>query len=98
MKRYITNAQKREYARNYYYAHREKILNYTKARYKCKGSGKCIVCGKDLSNMPSRMYRYCNECINDKEKVSRQARWYRKNSKKANELKRKARVKKEKNK
>lgn len=90
MKYRMTKAQKRAYARKYYLEHREKMLNYTKARYKHKRDGKCIVCGKDLSDMPSRMYRYCNKCINDKEKVSRQARWYRK--------KHKVKIKKEKNK
>ena len=96
MKHYKTKAEKRAYARNYYYEHREKLLNYVKSRYQCKGSGKCIVCGKDLSDMPTRMYRYCNECINDKEKVSRQARWWRNNTERANALKRKAAAKRRK--
>jgi len=96
MKRYKTKAEKRAYARNYYYEHREKLLNYVKSRYQCKGSGKCIVCGKDLSDMPTRAFRYCNDCINDKEKVSRQARWWRNNTERANALKRKASAKRRK--
>lgn len=91
-----TKEEKRAYARNYYYEHREKLLNYVKSRYKCKRSGKCIVCGKDLSDMPTRAFIYCNECINDKEKVSRQARWWRNNTERANALKRKAAAKRRK--
>lgn len=93
MKRYKTSKKVREASLRYYYKHRTEILS----KYKTVWSGKCIICGKDLSDMPSRLYRYCNECINDKGKVSRQARWYRANSEKANAAKRKARIK-EKNK
>ena len=82
MKRYKSDAKKRAYARNYYYNHREKLLNYVKSRYIKKGDGKCKCCGKDLSNMPNGLYKYCNECINDNSKVSRQARWYRRNNSK----------------
>lgn len=94
MKHYKTSKKVREAALRYYYEHREEILSKRQTVW----DGKCIICGKDLSDMPSRLYRYCNNCINDKKKVSRQARWYRANSKKANAAKRKARIKKEKNK
>lgn len=76
MKHYKTSKKTREAALKYYYEHRKEIL----AKYKSIGNGKCKICGKKLENMPTRMFRYCDECINNKEKVSRQTRWYRQHS------------------
>ena len=73
MKRYKTSKKAREAALRYYYENRTKIL----AKYKPVGDGKCKICGKSLENMPTRMFRYCDECMADKNKTSRQARWYR---------------------
>lgn len=91
MKHYKSPKKIREAAIRYYYEHREEIL----AKYKTKSDGKCKICGKKLVNMPTRMYRFCNECMADKNKVSRQVRWYRRNSSRL-KLKRKSqrRVKK----
>ena len=89
MKLYKTDAKKREKARKYYYEHREKLLNYSKSRYKRKGTGKCKSCGKDLSDMPNWHFTYCNKCIKDETKVSRQARWYRRHSERIREERRK---------
>ena len=73
MKRYKTSKKAREAALRYYYENRTKIL----AKYKPVGDGKCKICGKKLENMPNRMYRFCDECINTSTKISRQAKWYR---------------------
>jgi len=94
MKRYKTNSRNRKQALNYYYEHRERILAYVKSKYKHKGTGKCKICGKDLSDLPNRSYRYCETCINDKN-VSRQAIWYRRHK---DELKLKRKQEKTKNK
>lgn len=73
MKHYKTPKKTREAAIRYYYEHREEIL----AKYNAKSNGKCKICGKVLVNMPNRMYRYCDECLKDRSKVSRQTIWYR---------------------
>lgn len=73
---------KKEYAKAYYQANRETILKRAKMRYKRIGSEKCKGCGADIKELQQANnghFKYCNNCMADKEKVSRQARWYRKN-------------------
>jgi Zn finger protein HypA/HybF involved in hydrogenase expression len=73
---------KKEYAKAYYQAHRETILKRAKMLYKPRHSGKCKGCGEDIKELQEANnghFMYCNKCMADKEKVSRQARWYRKN-------------------
>lgn len=74
----MTSRQK--YAKKYYKAHKEEFRKRARLRYQPKGNGKCKICGKDITNLENRHFRYCDECT--KSKVSRQARWYRKNRKK----------------
>lgn len=65
--------------RAYYKANRERILNAQKARYKPKTKRECKVCGASLKDLPNGNFRYCNKCIADPTKVSRQAAYYRRN-------------------
>lgn len=74
---------KKEYAKAYYKANRETILKRAKMRYKPRNSGKCKGCGvdiKELQEANNGHFLYCNNCMADKNKTSRQARWYRRNS------------------
>lgn len=74
---------KKEYAKSYYQANRETILKRAKMRYKRSGSGKCKGCGADIKELQEANnghFKYCNNCMADKDKTSRQARWYRRNS------------------
>ena len=71
-----TDKEKQEYSRNYYLKNREKCLEYARKRY-VRRTGKCRICGKDLSDKPHGCFRYCDVCMNDKTKISRQAIWYR---------------------
>ena len=77
---------KSSYNKQYYKKNKERLKEYARSRYHHKNSGKCKICGADISNMESRHFRYCDECI--KTRVSRQARWYRKNRKKIKRQKR----------
>lgn len=73
---------KKEYAKAYYQANRETILKRAKMRYKPRYSGKCKCCGeniKELQEANNGHFLYCNNCMADKGKVSRQTRWYRQN-------------------
>lgn len=50
--------------------------------YKPRNSGKCKGCMADIKELQEANnghFLYCNNCMDDKEKVSRQTRWYRKN-------------------
>lgn len=70
------------YRKAYYLAHREEILKRAKAHYKRRGNVKCKGCGADISELlafNNGHFKYCNACMEDKNKVSRQARWYRNN-------------------
>ena len=71
------------YRKAYYVVNREKILNRAKAAYHRRTTNKCKGCGvdiKELLDSNNAHFRYCNACIGDKNKTSRQARWYRLNS------------------
>ena len=72
MKRYKTAKKIREYHRNYYREHKDKL--YTPRTDKV-----CVICGESLKHMPNGHFKYCTACISDKNKTTRQARWYREN-------------------
>lgn len=70
------------YRKAYYLANREAILKRIKSRYKRKGKDVCKCCGvdiKELREQNNAHLLYCNRCIADKTKVSRQTIWYRNN-------------------
>ena len=74
---------KKDYARKYYIEHREDILTRARAIYKRKSNDKCKGCGadiKELRELNNGHIGYCNKCMADPTKTSRQARWYRRNS------------------
>ena len=71
----------KEQRHNYYLKNREKLLAAVKNRYCRKTDHKCKICGILLDKELNGHFRYCDKCIKDKSKVSRQARWYRKNRK-----------------
>ena len=82
----------KEYARQYYLAHREHILKRANARYKPKGNGTCNGCGADIKELikfNNGHFRYCDKCMSVTTKTSRQARWYRKNRFRLQKLRRK---------
>ena len=61
----------------------QEILKRAKAHYKRRGNDKCKGCGADISELLSfnnGHFKYCNACMADKNKTSRQSRWYRRNS------------------
>ena len=71
------------YRKAYYLANREKILKKAKEHYKRKMGDKCKCCGADIKKLKKENngnLQYCNKCMADNTKVSRQARWYRRNS------------------
>ena len=70
----------KKYNKKYYKKNKERLKEYARSRYKHKNSGKCKICGADITHLESRRFVYCAKCT--KTKVSRQARWYRKNRKK----------------
>lgn len=72
----------KEQRHNYYLKHRDKLLTAAKNRYCRKTEHKCIICGIGLDPEINGHFRYCDTCVKDKYKVSRQARWYRANRKK----------------
>lgn len=72
----------KKYKHEWYLKHRDKIISSVKSRYIRKTEHKCKICGILLDKGFNWHYRYCDDCVNDKSKVSRQARWYRKNHKK----------------
>lgn len=96
MKHYKTKSKDRKKALNYYYEHRERILAYVKSKYKHKSDGRCKICGKDLSDLPNRAYRFCESCIKDNTKVSRQAQWYRRHKEELKLKRKEAKTKKKK--
>lgn len=72
----------KQYAKAYYVKNREKLLKQSNQRYKKRGTTKCKACGADISKLQKSEnghIQYCNKCILDKNKTSRQTRWYRAN-------------------
>ena len=88
MKHYKTPKKIRDYARNYYREHKDKL-------YKPRKNKVCKICGTSLKHFPHGHFSYCSACINDKNKTTRQARWYRRNALRLQVLRRKNKQKKE---